>query len=282
MRSSRQASSATPVSLSPASLSSASLSPYSWGSLTESSVTWLVVDFCGDERDVGNCGSLTFGRSGDLAMDDDPYLHRLVGEFLAADGHWWLRNRGSRLSITVGERAGSSRIVLGPGAVSVMAPGQYGITFSSGPTRYELDVVVEPPERGEQLDGADAQREGGSLGEILGEHTLEWGRVDLNSDQRRLLVALSTPQLLAAPGTEVAPPTNRSVAISLGWTVTKLNRKLDHLCLKLSRAGVAGLHGDVAALAADRRKRLVDHAVAVGLVSASDLIDEEPRTSETE
>ena len=38
-----------------------------------------------------------------------------------------------------------------------------------------------------------------------------------------------------------------------------------HLALILARAGVGGLHGDVAVLAADRRRRLVEHAVEVGL-----------------
>jgi hypothetical protein len=53
--------------------------------------------------------------------------------------------------------------------------------------------------------------------------------------------------------------------------MSKYNRKLDHLCQKLDRAGVPGLYGAEGAQASDRRRALVDHAVAVGLVTVDDL-----------
>ena len=232
-----------------------------------------MVDFCGDERDLGRSGHLTFGRSGDLAIDDDPYLHRVVGEFRAAAGHWWLRSSGGRTPLRVVERSGLLAAELRPGAEVALAPGEYGVGFTSGPTAYELDVLVEGaaeegPDRG---TGAHDIGSGAALVALLEERTLEWGRVDLNDEQHLLLVALAAPTLRGIPGAPVEVPTNRSVASALGWTVTKLNRKLDHLCRKLARAGVSGLHGDVAALAADRRRRLVEHACAVGLVEPAHL-----------
>jgi hypothetical protein len=62
------------------------------------------------------------------------------------------------------------------------------------------------------------------------------------------------------------------VAARLGWTLAKFNRKLDHLCVKLARAGVAGVHGDLGQLATDRRRVLVEHALEVGLVGPQDLV----------
>ena len=61
------------------------------------------------------------------------------------------------------------------------------------------------------------------------------------------------------------------MADRLGWTITKFNRKLDHLCAKLAREGVRGLRGGPDGLALDRRLALVDHAVDVRLVTAEDL-----------
>jgi len=57
----------------------------------------------------------------------------------------------------------------------------------------------------------------------------------------------------------------------LGWSLSKFNRKLDHLCLKLSKVGVDGLHGEDGLQATGRRRRLVDHALEVELVSVDDL-----------
>ena len=61
-------------------------------------------------------------------------------------------------------------------------------------------------------------------------------------------------------------PSNRSCAAELGWSLAKFNRKLDHLCERLQRAGVRGLHGDLGLSALDRRRLLVDHAVRSGLL----------------
>lgn len=41
--------------------------------------TRLFVDFCGEERALAPGDSLTFGRSAELCIDDNPYLHRVLG-----------------------------------------------------------------------------------------------------------------------------------------------------------------------------------------------------------
>ncbi|MEM9566094.1 MAG: hypothetical protein AAGA93_25970, partial [Actinomycetota bacterium] len=88
-------------------------------------------------------------------------------------------------------------------------------------------------------------------------------------DQLRCVLALAEIRLLDPSTVEV--PTNRSAAARLGWRLTKFNRKLDNVCIKMANAGVPGLHGDLGALAVKRRERLVDYAVGSHLVSVDDL-----------
>ena len=49
------------------------------------------------------------------------------------------------------------------------------------------------------------------------------------------------------------------------------NRQLDNLCQKLAAFGVRGLHGDAENLAANRRARLAEYALATRLVTRADL-----------
>ena len=53
--------------------------------------------------------------------------------------------------------------------------------------------------------------------------------------------------------------------------ITRFNRKLDHVCERLTRYGVRGLHGGPDRLAVNRRARLVEHAIATRLVTADEL-----------
>ena len=129
--------------------------------------------------------------------------------------------------------------------------------FTAGPTTYELVCAA-----------AGAGSDNGADHEVA-EHTatLDFAVVPLSDDQHRLLVVLCEPRLRGR--NEL--PANRAAAATLGWTQTKFNRKLDHLCSKLARAGVRGLRGEPGTLATDRRQRLVDHALASGLVTDGDL-----------
>lgn len=208
--------------------------------------------------------TLAFGRSAALVIDDNPYMHRVVGRFRHLDGVWWLENRSRRQVIEVRDVTGPGLVSIAPGSTGAITLGDFTVTFSAGPTTYQLTGSLESFEwdldlLGESLDGATA--------------TLDWGRVELNDDQRRLLLVLAE-QYLLHPGQADAPLiSNRAAARRLGWSITKFNRKLDHLCEKLQRAGVPGLHGDVGGNAMDRRRRLVNHALSVPLVTAADLAE---------
>ncbi len=66
-------------------------------------------------------------------------------------------------------------------------------------------------------------------------------------------------------------PSNQDVARRLGWTLTRVNRKLDNVCQKLAAQGIRGLHGAPGQLASNRRARLVEYAIAVRMVTRDDL-----------
>jgi hypothetical protein len=66
-------------------------------------------------------------------------------------------------------------------------------------------------------------------------------------------------------------PSLADAAQRLGWTSTRLNRKLDNVCAKLTKEGVKGLHGGPGRLAVDRRSRLVEYALAARVVTVEDL-----------
>lgn len=222
----------------------------------------LYLEFCGEDLRLEPDDRLTFGRSGDLSIDDNPYLHRVVGLVSNRRGVWWLDNLGRSIALTVLEVGGPSGSTVGPGSGVALVHGEFVVRFSAGPTRYELLGALEAHEWDTDLLGPDG---------LDGVRTLEWGRVELNPDQRLLLAALCEDRLLHPSEPDLPVPPNRERAARLGWTVTKFNRKLDHLCEKLHRAGVPGVHGGLGASAMERRRRLVEHAVAVGLVTADDL-----------
>lgn len=222
----------------------------------------LVLEFCGEHFELGPGEELTFGREADLVLDDNPYLHRLVGRIAQRDGAWWLHNVGRTVAVTVHDLVGSSSATVGPGSGIALLWGRFRLSFRAGRVPYELEGVLEEHE---WFEAVGLPTRPGSA------RTLEWGRVELNDDQRLLLAALCEHRL-RNPWDRTSPPvSNRAGARRLGWSVAKYNRKLDHLCEKLARHGVPGVRGDLGLLAADRRARLVDHAVEVGLVGVEDL-----------
>jgi hypothetical protein len=218
---------------------------------------WL--EFCGEEHHVR--GRFGIGRAADLVVDDNPYLHRVVVVVEERDGTWWLRNVGSRIVVTVLDGDGHSSATVGPGSSCALVHERFLLRFRAGPVTYELGGTL----------GTGAERSGAVQTGGPGSPTLEWGRVDLNDDQRLLVVALCEGRLTAPADRWAALPSNRSAALRLGWSLSKFNRKLDHLCEKLDRVGVPGVHGDLGLLAADRRRVLVEHALEVGLVTPADL-----------
>jgi hypothetical protein len=220
----------------------------------------LIVEFCGEEYRVTD--RFTVGRSADLELDTNPYLHRIVFEVLHDRDTWWLRNVGRRTALSVRSTTATTSTALGPGSATALAFPEGTVRFRAGPITYELGLVVELLER-------DVDLRTGPPGEAP--RTLEWGQVELNPDQRLLVLALSEPRLLDPADGRI--PTARAAARRLGWTPSKYHRKVDNLCAKLDRVGVSGLVGDLAEVAGERRSHLVDHALASGWVSVEDLAE---------
>lgn len=219
----------------------------------------LIVEFAGERFSVGSDRVFTVGREGDLAIDDNLFLHRTFLTIQNTEGLWLLSNVGSRLSATVTDNGGRVQAWLAPGARLPLVFAATSVIFSAGPTTYELTIhAAEPTFRDTQLEPGDD-----------GLSTI--GEVPLTHSQRVMVLALAEP-VLRREGTGMSElPTSAQAAERLGWTLTRFNRKLDNVCDKLDRIGVPGLRGGVGSYATNRRVRLVEHAIAARMVTRDDL-----------
>ena len=223
----------------------------------------LQVEYCGEVRAIETSDELTFGRAGDLRIDDNRHLHRVLGRLWARGEQWWLTNEGSSISIQIADADSRSNIVLAPGSEIALSFPNSIVRFRAGITDYELTLSV--PDREEEEED-----EGEELWDDEFTDTVALGDIVLTDEQRLLLLALAEPTL-RDPHLKQDLPANRAVARRLGWSITKFNRKLDNLCNRLTRLGVGGLRGSIDQLATDRRRRLVDHAIDSGLITVDQL-----------
>ncbi|MHC3000572.1 hypothetical protein [Microbacterium sp. HJ5] len=219
----------------------------------------LTIEFAGEAFTVEPDDVFTVGREGDLAIDDNLFLHRHFLTIENIEGLWLLSNVGSRLAATVTDSGGRVQAWLAPGARLPLVFASTAVIFSAGPTTYELTITVSEP----------AFRETQSFGDDDGLSTI--GDVPLTHSQRVMILALAEP-VLRREGTGMSElPTSAQAAERLGWTLTRFNRKLDNVCDKLDRIGVPGLRGGARSYATNRRVRLVEHAIAARLVTRDDL-----------
>jgi hypothetical protein len=218
------------------------------------------LEFAGEEFAVAPGETFMVGREGDLAIDDNLFLHRHFLEVAQDAGIWLLSNVGSRLTATVTDSASRVQAWLAPGARLPLVFAETTVIFSAGPTTYDLTIRAEEP----------VFRETARFDEEAGQSTI--GEVPLTISQRLMIIALAEP-LLRREGTGMGElPTSTQAAERLGWTLTRFNRKLDNVCDKLDRVGVPGLRGGVRTHATNRRARLVEHAMAARLVTRDDLV----------
>jgi hypothetical protein len=224
----------------------------------------LRVEYCGEVRAVETSDELTFGRAGDLRIDDNRHLHRVLGRLWARGEQWWLTNEGSSISIQIADADSRSNVVLAPGSEIALSFPNSILRFRAGITDYELALSVPDREDEEEDD------EGEDPWDDEFTDTIALGDIVLTDEQRLLLLALAEPTL-RDPHVKQDLPANRAVARRLGWSITKFNRKLDNLCNRFAKLGVGGLRGSIDQLATDRRRRLVDHAIDSGLITAAQL-----------
>ena len=219
----------------------------------------VVVEFCGETYPVTPGRPLIVGREGDLAIDDNPYLHRRFLQVSDQDSLWWLTNLGAQLTATVGDAQGTMQAWLAPGARLPVVFDRTFVWFTAGPTTYEFEIVLEIPPF-VQLTHESEQ---------VGAATI--GRIAFTVDQKKLIVALCEPALRRGTRGTAAVPTSAEAAARLGWAMTRFNRKLDNVCQKLAKSGIRGLHGEPGRLAVNRRARLVEYALAARVVQKADL-----------
>ncbi len=224
----------------------------------------LRVEYCGEVRAVETSDELTFGRAGDLRIDDNRHLHRVLGRLWARGEQWWLTNEGSSISIQIADADSRSNVVLAPGTEIALSFPNSIVRFRAGITDYELTLSVPDREDEEEED------DGEDLWDDEFTDTIALGDIVLTDEQQMLLLALAEPTL-RDPHVKQDLPANRAVARRLGWSITKFNRKLDNLCNRFAKLGVGGLRGSIDQLATDRRRRLVDHAIESGLISTDQL-----------
>ncbi len=220
------------------------------------------VEFCGEVYVAREERPLTIGRTGDVQLDDNPYLHRSFLTVSHEGGLWWLTNVGTTLSATIADPEGRLQAWLSPGARVPLALDRFTVWFTAGPTTYDFDVVVDDPAFVSTSAHPVPAAEGGRT---------TVGRVSMTPDQQLLLVALCEDFLRRTSAGQGEIPSSAAAAARLGWTVTRFNRKLDNVCQKLATSGVRGLHGGPGNLATGRKARLVEHALSVRMVTEADL-----------
>jgi len=227
----------------------------------------VVVEYCGEWFQVSAGQEFTIGRQADLALDDNPFLHRELLSVRHEGGFWVLSNIGKRLPVTVTDGAARFQAWLPPGARLPLVFGRVSAVLSAGPTTYEISIFVAEPLFSETHPSR-----------LVNKSPIV--NVTLTTSQKVVILALAEAMLLSEEGTIGDIPTSAAAARRLGWTVTRFNRKLDNVCEKLDRAGVTGLRGGARSYATNRRVRLVEYAIAASLVTRADLslLDEQPET----
>lgn len=181
----------------------------------------LIVDFAGEERVVSD--RLTFGRTADLEIDVNRYLHRRMGEFFVNDGVWGLRNLGSAIHLTVVSEDGK-RVDLPPKAVHLLASAAGIVRFQAGPANYELSYRIP-----------DAMWVSENDTELLGETTTQFALV-FTPREIDFLVTFARPQLLRSDG---AMPTYAQVAKTWGVSPKTLDNTVQGIKRKLRTVGLA-------------------------------------------
>ncbi len=214
----------------------------------------LVVELAGEQIE-GDAGEMTFGRSGDLVIDSNQFMHRLVGRFLRREGVWWLQNVGTRMRLELVDVDAATTMELAPGQQLPVAASNFAVRFSAGASNYELTGV----RRGDPMQADNA-------GEMIGTATVDFGQIPLSPEQHLLLVTLYESKLRTGriEGSSV-------LASRLGWTGNKFNRKLDAVCDKLHRIGLEGVKGTQGVSADGRRETVLDWALSNGVIARNDL-----------
>ena len=220
----------------------------------------LILDFAGEVHRAAPGTRLRVGRAGDVAIDDNPFLHRDFLVFEWAHDLWWIHNVGTRLAAYLSDERYLMRSTLAPGGKVPLIFPRTLVTFAAGETTYELELAV--PSVG---DDASPGPNTGDTGQL----TISPGK--FTESQLLAVLALAEPVLKRAGTGSGEIPSTHTAAGRLGWTPKRFDKKVENVCDKLSAAGVRGLRADRNGVAANRRRHLVEYAVSSRLVTPEDL-----------
>lgn len=231
--------------------------------MTTSTTPSLELEYCDERFPVDPGSTFSIGRAGDLAVDDNQYLHRTFLEIRCENGVWIVANVGRQLAATIGDENSHFVAHLSPGGALPLVFSRSFIRFGAGPTTYEIQIRIDDA----PFDAVEST--------VLIDHDQmgETTRLPatLTEDQRLLVLALAEHAMLRSGSGPSALPSSGEAAARLGWTEKKFNKKLDQVCQKLAKAGVRGLHGEPGALASNRRARLVEYCLSTRMVTPDDL-----------
>ncbi|MEM7340499.1 MAG: hypothetical protein AAF467_17715 [Actinomycetota bacterium] len=216
----------------------------------------LVVDFCGMASVVDPGDVLSFGRKADIEIDDNPYLHRVIGRFECLNEQWWVANTGARVNLNVVDRESRAKATVPPATRHALVGAEMIVRFVAGRHSYELLVYAPDTPAVEVVASTDT----------AGVDGIAW-----TDDQRLLMTILAEDLLRGAASNTFRLPTNRDAQGRLGWSETTFNRKLDTICDRLSAIGVRGVERGVEKRNTMRRHVLADYAVNQAIVSEDDL-----------
>jgi hypothetical protein len=152
---------------------------------------------------------------------------------------------------------GLSYARLAPGVTIPVPFANTALTFSAGSANYRIVTCTAAP----GVVDHDLLEE-----EPTVERTESPALLRFNSEQMELLAALAAPRI-GGPITTADLPGSSELAHHLGWSTSKLNRKLDRLCSKLHGAGLQGVSGPSGENASERRLILANFAVESGLIA---------------
>lgn len=216
----------------------------------------LRVEYCGEWHDVRAGETLTVGRVADLVIDDNPELDDRLLEIFRENDLWWVQSIARERVVHVADPGGRVSAELAPGARIPLVIDPVHVVFTAGRTTYEFALHGDLPY---SASATSAER--------------RTARVDLPrlTHAQRLLLVVLCERSLRRGGTGGDFPTSAEAAARLGWSLTAFNRKLDNVCDRLDRAGVAGLRGGRGRLATHRRTRLIEYALEARLVTHDDL-----------
>ncbi len=217
----------------------------------------LRIEYCGEWHELRAGKTLTVGRVADLVIDDNPELDPVLLEIYDENKMWWIASTAATRTIQVSDPSGRVSTELAPGMRAPVVFHPAHVVFAAGRTTYEFALHGEL-----HYSAAATSAE-------LRPDRVELPR--LTVAQRLLLVVLCERALRRPSRGHGEFPTSAEAAARLGWSLTAFNRKLDNVCDRLDRAGVAGLRGGRGNLATRRRVRLIEFALSARLVTSDDL-----------